>query len=309
MSGVVVAALYQFVSLPDYQALREPLLSCLLDNGVRGSLLLAEEGINGTVAGSRAGIDALKAWLAADGRFTDLTYKESLSDDNPFYRTRVKLKREIVTMGVPGVSPVKAVGQYVEPEDWNALISDPEVLLVDTRNDYEIEVGTFKGAINPETDNFRQFPDWVDKQLKPAKKQRVAMFCTGGIRCEKATSLLLEQGVEEVYHLKGGILKYLETVPASDSLWQGECFVFDNRVTVNHDLEPGHYDQCHGCRRPITEDDKRSPLYVRGVTCPYCHDSQTERSRARAAERQKQIDLARKRGEPMPLGNTRQKES
>ncbi len=309
MSGVVVAALYQFVSLPDYQALREPLLSCLLDNGVRGSLLLAEEGINGTVAGSRAGVDALKAWLAADGRFTDLTYKESLSDDNPFYRTRVKLKREIVTMGVPGVSPVKAVGQYVEPEDWNALISDPDVLLVDTRNDYEIEVGTFKGAINPETDNFRQFPNWVDKQLKPAKKQRVAMFCTGGIRCEKATSLLLEQGVEEVYHLKGGILKYLETVPASDSLWQGECFVFDNRVTVNHDLEPGHYDQCHGCRRPITEDDKRSPLYVRGVTCPHCHDSQTERSRSRAAERQKQIDLARKRGEPMPLGNTQQKDT
>ena len=309
MSGVVVAALYQFVSLPDYQALREPLLSCLLDNGVRGSLLLAEEGINGTVAGSRAGVDALKAWLAADGRFTDLTYKESLSDDNPFYRTRVKLKREIVTMGVSGVSPVKAVGQYVEPEDWNALISDPDVLLVDTRNDYEIEVGTFKGAINPETDNFRQFPNWVDKQLKPAKKQRVAMFCTGGIRCEKATSLLLEQGVEEVYHLKGGILKYLETVPASDSLWQGECFVFDNRVTVNHDLEPGHYDQCHGCRRPITEDDKRSPLYVRGVTCPHCHDSQTERSRSRAAERQKQIDLARKRGEPMPLGNTQQKDT
>ncbi|OQX35741.1 MAG: hypothetical protein B0D91_10290 [Oceanospirillales bacterium LUC14_002_19_P2] len=309
MSGVVVAALYHFVSLPDYKALREPLLSCLLDNGVRGSLLLAEEGINGTVAGSRAGVDALKAWLAADGRFTDLTYKESLSDDNPFYRTRVKLKREIVTMGVPGVSPVKAVGQYVEPEDWNALISDPDVLLVDTRNDYEIEVGTFKGAINPETDNFRQFPNWVDKQLKPAKKQRVAMFCTGGIRCEKATSLLLEQGVEEVYHLKGGILKYLETVPASDSLWQGECFVFDNRVTVNHDLEPGHYDQCHGCRRPITEDDKRSPLYVRGVTCPHCYDSQTERSRSRAAERQKQIDLARKRGEPMPLGNTQQKDT
>jgi len=309
MSGVVVAALYQFVSLPDYQALREPLLSCLLDNGVRGSLLLAEEGINGTVAGSRAGIDALKAWLKADGRFTALTYKESLSDDNPFYRTRVKLKREIVTMGVPGVSPVKAVGEYVEPEDWNALISEPDVLLVDTRNDYEIEVGTFKGAINPETDNFRQFPDWVEKQLKPAKKQRVAMFCTGGIRCEKATSLLLEQGVEAVYHLKGGILKYLETVPESDSLWQGECFVFDNRVTVDHDLEPGRYDQCHGCRRPITEEDKRSPLYVRGVTCPHCHDSQTEQSRSRAAERQNQIDLARKRGEPMPLGNTRQKDT
>ncbi|WP_211828624.1 rhodanese-related sulfurtransferase [Kistimonas asteriae] len=309
MSGVVVAALYQFVSLPDYQALREPLLSCLLDNGVRGSLLLAEEGINGTVAGSRAGIDALKAWLKADGRFTALTYKESLSDDNPFYRTRVKLKREIVTMGVPGVSPVKAVGEYVEPEDWNALISEPDVLLVDTRNDYEIEVGTFKGAINPETDNFRQFPDWVEKQLKPAKKQRVAMFCTGGIRCEKATSLLLEQGVEAVYHLKGGILKYLETVPESDSLWQGECFVFDNRVTVDHDLEPGRYDQCHGCRRPITEEDKRSPLYVRGVTCPHCHDSQTEQSRSRAAERQNQIDLARKRGEPMPLGNTRQKDA
>ena len=309
MSGVVVAALYQFVSLPDYQALREPLLSCLLDNGVRGSLLLAEEGINGTVAGSRAGIDALKAWLKADGRFTALTYKESLSDDNPFYRTRVKLKREIVTMGVPGVSPVKAVGEYVEPEDWNALISEPDVLLVDTRNDYEIEVGTFKGAINPETDNFRQFPDWVEKQLKPAKKQRVAMFCTGGIRCEKATSLLLEQGVEAVYHLKGGILKYLETVPESDSLWQGECFVFDNRVTVDHDLEPGRYDQCHGCRRPITEEDKHSPLYVRGVTCPHCHDSQTEQSRSRAAERQNQIDLARKRGEPMPLGNTRQKDA
>ena len=309
MPGVVVAALYQFVSLPDYRSLREPLLSCLLDNGVRGSLLLAEEGINGTVAGSRAGIDALKAWLLADGRFTDLTYKESLSDENPFYRTRVKLKREIVTMGVAGISPVNQVGQYVEPEDWNALISDPDVLMVDTRNAYEIEVGTFKGAVNPDTDNFRQFPGWVEDTIKPARQKRVAMFCTGGIRCEKATSLLLEQGVEEVYHLKGGILKYLETVQESDSLWQGECFVFDNRVTVNHDLEPGQYDQCHGCRRPITEEDKRSPLYVRGVTCPHCHDSQTERSRSRAAERQKQIDLAKGRGEPMPLGNNQQKRS
>lgn len=303
MSCVVVAALYQFVSLPDCRTLRTLLLSCLLNNEVRGTILLAEEGINGTVAGSRKGIDALKAWLAEDGRFTQLSYKESTVDDNPFYRTKVKLKREIVTMGVSDVSPVRRTGQYVECEAWNALISDPDVLVIDTRNIYEVEVGTFKRAKSPGTDNFRQFPAWVDQTLGQNKQQRVAMFCTGGIRCEKASSFMLEQGYETVYHLKGGILKYLETVPAAESLWQGECFVFDNRVTVNHTLQPGRYDQCHGCRRPITEADKRSPLYVKGVTCPHCHDSKSERSLARAAERQKQIDLAQQRGEPMPLGD------
>ncbi|MCK5894027.1 MAG: rhodanese-related sulfurtransferase [Endozoicomonadaceae bacterium] len=308
MSRVVVA-LYQFVSLPDYRALRTSLLSCLLNNEVRGTLLLAEEGINGTVAGSRKGIDALKGWLAEDGRFTALNYKESTVDDNPFYRTKVKLKREIVTMGVPDVSPVKRAGQYVEPEAWNALISDPDVLVIDTRNTYEVEVGTFKRAQNPGTDNFRQFPGWVDQTLCQNKKQRVAMFCTGGIRCEKASSLMLEQGYETIYHLKGGILKYLETVPVTESLWQGECFVFDNRVTVDHTLQPGIYDQCHGCRRPITEADKRSPLYVKGITCPHCYDSKTERSLARSAERQKQIDLAQRRGEPMPLGDRHRRRS
>jgi UPF0176 protein len=277
--------------------MKQPLLDFMLDHEVRGTLLLAKEGINGTVAGSRAGIDALLAYLKSNPSLAELSYKESYTDTAPFMRSRVKLKREIVTMGVEGIDPKRVVGTYVKPKDWNQLISAPDVLLVDTRNDYEVQVGTFKHAINPKTDSFREFPDYVKTHLDPQKHKKVAMFCTGGIRCEKSTAFLKEQGFEEVYHLEGGILKYLEDVPQEDSLWEGECFVFDDRVTVNHQLEKGDYDQCHACRLPITDEDKQSPLYQRGVSCPHCFDSTTDEQKQRFAEREKQIQLARVRGE------------
>ncbi len=295
--GVVVAALYRFVKLPDYAALRQPLLSRMLDQDVRGTLLLAPEGINGTIAGCRSGIDALLAWLRQDARFADLTAKESFVDDNPFYRSKVKLKREIVTMGVEGIDPTHVVGTYVAPEDWNALISDPEVLVLDTRNNYEVEIGSFEHAVNPETDSFREFPDYVSENLDTARHRKVAMFCTGGIRCEKSTAYLRQQGFEEVYHLQGGILNYLQQVPEAESLWRGECFVFDNRVTVNHRLERGDYDQCHACRMPITAADKRSEHYQKGVSCPHCYDQHSRDQIKRFAERERQVQLARQRGE------------
>jgi UPF0176 protein len=294
---VVVSALYHFVRLDNYQALRQPLLDFMLENEVRGTLLLAEEGINGTVAGSRVSIDKLHTWLRADERLKDLRTKESFDDTMPFYRTRVKLKKEIVTMGVQGIDPNHVVGTYVKPEDWNELISDPDVVLVDTRNDYEVAIGTFKNAIDPKTETFRQFPEYVKQKMNPAKQKKVAMFCTGGIRCEKSTAYLKEQGFDEVYHLQGGILKYLETVPEAESMWQGECFVFDNRVSVNHNLKKGECDQCNACRLPITEEDKKSEKYVQGVSCPYCFDKKTEKQRNRFAERERQVQLARSRGE------------
>lgn len=299
---IIVAALYQFVSLPDYQELREPLLQTLLAAGVKGTLLLAEEGINGTVSGTREGIDQLKAWLAADGRFGGLEYKESECDEQPFLRTKVKLKKEIVTLGVPGVDPNKAVGTYVEPKDWNALISDPEVLLIDTRNDYEVQIGTFEGAIDPQTESFREFPAYIREHFDPAKHKKVAMFCTGGIRCEKASSFMLGEGFAEVFHLKGGILKYLEEVPATESKWQGDCFVFDNRVTVGHDLAPGDFELCHACRQPVSVEDRQSEHFVQGISCPHCWDSLSEKTRASARERQRQIELAKARNQPFPLG-------
>ena len=299
MNQLVVAALYQFVELPDYRAIRAPLLDTCMSHGLRGTLLLAEEGINGTIAGTREGIDAVKQWLDADGRFDRLEYKESLMDAEgvPFYRMKVKLKKEIVTLGVPGISPKMKAGRYVTPEDWNALITDPETITIDTRNDYECEVGTFKGAINPETKTFREFPEWVADNLDPKKHKKVAMFCTGGIRCEKSTSYLLEQGFEEVYHLKGGVLNYFEQVPHTESTWEGECFVFDNRVTVNHQLEPGEFDQCHACRRPITKDDKTRPEFVMGIQCHHCVDEYSDAQRERFRMRQQQIELAASRGE------------
>lgn len=296
-NNVVVCALYKFAVLNDYRELRQPLLDLMLEQDVHGTLLLAREGINGTVAGSRAGIDAVRDWLARDGRFEGIDYKESFVDIQPFKRTKVKLKKEIVTMGVDGIDPKRIVGTYVEPQAWNDLISDPEVLLVDTRNQYEVEIGTFRNALNPATETFREFPDYVKQNLDPAKHKKVAMFCTGGIRCEKSTAYLREQGFEEVYHLKGGILKYLEEVPEEQSLWQGECFVFDDRVTVNHRLERGDYDQCHACRRPITEADKQRPEYQRGVSCHRCADSLSEEQKARFAERERQMRLAEQRGE------------
>ncbi|MBN7796315.1 rhodanese-related sulfurtransferase [Parahaliea mediterranea] len=297
MMEVVVAALYKFVALDDYHELREPLLDACLAAGARGTLLLAAEGINGTIAGSREGIDAVLDWLRADPRLVDVEHKESYDDHMPFYRMKVKLKREIVTMGVEGIDPNQCVGTYVEPRDWNALVEDPEVLLIDTRNDYEYGIGTFRGARDPHTTTFREFPGYVRRELDPAKHKKVAMFCTGGIRCEKASAFMLKEGFEEVYHLKGGILKYLEEVPEAQSTWEGECFVFDNRVAVNHQLEKGQYDQCYGCRHPITEDDKRSRLYEKGVCCPRCYDSLSDDQKARFAERQKQVELAALRGE------------
>jgi len=297
MAQTVVCALYEFVTLEDYPALKPSLLKFMLNNEVRGTLLLAQEGINGTVAGSRKSIDALLDYLRADSRLKALSYKESYTDTPPFLRSRVKLKREIVTMGVEGIDPKLSVGTYIKPKDWNQLISDPAVLLVDTRNDYEVEVGTFKNAVNPHTESFREFPEYVKQHLDPQKHKKVAMFCTGGIRCEKSTAYLKEQGFEEVYHLEGGILKYLEDVPEQESLWEGECFVFDERVTVNHSLEKGEYDQCHACRLPITEEDKLSEKYQRGVSCPHCFDKTTADQKARYAEREKQVQLALKRGE------------
>ena len=297
MSHIVVCALYKFVTLDNYTELKAPLLDFMLEHEVRGTLLLAQEGINGTVAGSREAIDALLNYLQQDPRLDPISYKESFTDTAPFMRTRVKLKKEIVTMGVEGIDPKQVVGTYVKPKQWNELISASDVLLIDTRNDYEVQVGTFKNAVNPQTDSFREFPDYVKSHLDPEKHKRVAMFCTGGIRCEKSTAFLKEQGFDEVYHLEGGILKYLEEVPAEESMWQGECFVFDDRVTVNHNLEKGDYDQCHACRLPITEEEKQSPLYQKGVSCPHCYDKTTPEQKARYAEREKQIQLARQRGE------------
>ncbi|PAU87983.1 hypothetical protein CK507_10445 [Pseudomonas sp. WN033] len=302
MSKIVVVALYKFVTLEDFEALRQPLLDVMVDNDVKGTLLLAREGINGTISGPRAGLDQVLAWLRNDARLADLDWKESLCDEQPFYRTKVKLKKEIVTLGVPGISPNEKVGTYVEPRDWNALISDPEVLLIDTRNDYEVSIGSFKGAIDPKTKTFREFPEYVKQHFDPARHKKVAMFCTGGIRCEKASSYMLKEGFEEVYHLKGGILQYFEDVPAEQSLWDGECFVFDNRVTVRHDLAPGSFGQCHACRHPVCAEDMASPQYEEGVSCPHCYDSLPEKTRQRAEERQRQIQLAKLRNQPHPIG-------
>jgi UPF0176 protein len=297
MSQVVVCALYKFVRLENYQQWQQPLLDFLTEHQIRGTLLLASEGINGTVAGDRASIDALLAWFEATPGLDNIVSKQSYDDDMPFYRTKVKLKKEIVTMGVEGIDPQRVVGSYVKPADWNALIADPEVTVIDTRNRYEIGIGTFKHAIDPETESFREFPQYVSNHLDPAKNKKVAMFCTGGIRCEKSTAYLKEQGFDEVYHLEGGILKYLEEVPAEQSLWQGECFVFDNRVSVNHDLEKGQYEACSGCRLPITEEDKRSEKYQHGISCPNCFDTLTDKQRSRFEERERQVRLAKERGE------------
>ncbi len=296
-TDIVVAAMYRFVSFPDYKALREPILETCLTLGIKGTLLLAHEGINGTVSGTREGINQLLIYLRGLPGLEALEHKESYYQEKPFYRMKVKLKREIVTMGIGGIDPNVVVGRYVEPKDWNELISDPDVVLVDTRNDYEFEIGTFEGALDPKTTTFREFPTYVEKHMDPAKHKKVAMFCTGGIRCEKATAYMLEQGFDEVYHLKGGILKYLEEVPEAESKWQGECFVFDNRVSVNHRLEKGQYDQCHGCRHPITEEQKLDPRYQKGVCCPRCYDQLTDDQKIRFAERQKQIELAALRQE------------
>jgi len=296
-SQITVCALYKFVRLENFEELRSPLQEKMESLAVKGTLLLAAEGINGTIAGPQIAIEQVMEFLAEDKNLTNISFKYSYHQQNPFHRTKVKLKKEIVTMGVEGVDPNQVVGTYVKPKDWNALISDPEVLLIDTRNDYEVEIGTFKNAVDPKTETFREFPAYVKKNLDKNKHKKVAMYCTGGIRCEKSTAYLKDQGFEEVYHLEGGILKYLEEVPSDETMWQGECFVFDGRVAVNHDLEQGKYDQCFACRFPLTEEEKQSEHYVKGVSCHRCHDKVSEKQRNRFAERERQIALAEKRGE------------
>ena len=301
MSKYLTAALYKFVSLPDFKALQAPILAACTNHNIKGTLLLAEEGINGTIAALPDDIHALLNYLRTDSlfqnRFADLEHKESFADEHPFYRMKVKLKKEIVTLGVPGVSPTKKVGTYVKPEDWNALISDPDVVLIDTRNDYEVDIGTFKGAIDPKTTTFREFPEYIAQNFDRTKHKKVAMFCTGGIRCEKASSYMMDQGFEEVYHLQGGILKYLETVPEAESMWEGECFVFDQRVAVKHNLAVGDFDQCYACRHPLSPTEMLSAQYTAGISFPYCYDTLTEEKRASLTERQKQVILAKQRGE------------
>lgn len=293
----ITCALYKFVALPNFETLRAPLLEVMTQNQVFGTLLLAAEGINGTVSSTREGVDNLLAWLDQQPGLENIDSKESYDNKIPFYRTKVKLKKEIVTMGVEGIDPKKTVGTYVKPEDWNQLISDPDVVVVDTRNNYEVQIGTFKNAIDPQTTSFREFPNWSKKNLDADKNKKVAMFCTGGIRCEKSTAYLKEQGFEDVYHLQGGILKYLEEIPENQSLWQGECFVFDNRVTVDQDLKAGNYNQCHACRMPITEQEKTLDSYGEGISCLHCYGKATDQQKQRFAQRQKQVKLAKARGE------------
>lgn len=271
----IVAAFYQFADFPEYKSWRKPLRDFGAAHDVRGSVLLAPEGINGTVAGSRPGVEAFLAHIRRDGRFANMTHKESESDIQPFGRMRVRLKKEIVKLGIDSLDPKKRVGEYVEPSEWNDLISDPDVVVIDTRNDFEVQLGSFKGAINPQTDAFNRFPDFAAAHLDKDKHKKVAMFCTGGIRCEKATAYLLQQGFDKVYHLKGGILNYLAQVPESESLWEGDCFVFDDRVTVNHKLEPNYVELCYACQTPINDEVRQSPHYRRGIHCPNCYDSLT----------------------------------
>jgi len=301
MSNYLVTAFYHFAKNEQYVELQQPILEFCQKQNLKGTILLASEGINGTIAGNMESVvlfhDYIKNNGLFNGLFKNLEHKESWSKENPFYRMKVRLKKEIVALGVEGVSPTKQVGQYVRPEDWNKLISDPDTIIIDTRNDYEVDIGTFKNAINPKTKTFREFPEYVDKNLDPAKHKKIAMFCTGGIRCEKATSLMLEKGFNEVYHLQGGILKYLEEVPENDSLWSGECFVFDQRVAVKYDLIEGDYDQCYACRHPLSPDEMKSNDYKPGISCPYCIDQLSIEKKHSLKERQHQIELARLRGE------------
>ncbi|RWR07027.1 oxygen-dependent tRNA uridine(34) hydroxylase TrhO [Paenirhodobacter populi] len=301
---LTVAALYHFTRFESPEALKAPLAKVACANGVRGTLLLAREGINGTIAGTREGIDRVLAHIRALPGCADLEWKESSAQEMPFGRMKVRLKAEIVTMGQPDVDPRASVGHYVEPQDWNELISAPDVVVIDTRNDYEVGIGTFDGAIDPQTRSFRDFPRWWQENAARFHNKRIAMFCTGGIRCEKSTNYLISQGVDEVYHLKGGILKYLEQVPEEESLWQGECFVFDRRVSLKHGLKQGEHDLCHACRRPISAADKQSPDYEQGVSCPRCIGEYSNDDRARFREREHQIRLAAERGaEPHPKAN------
>lgn len=301
MPDIRVTALYKFVAFEDPEALREPLLEALSELGIKGTILLATEGLNGTIAGEPEAMDKALNVLCALPGCAALEWKDSHAEAMPFLRLKVRLKNEIVTMGVPGTDPTCLVGSYVTPENWNDLITDPDTVVIDTRNDYEVALGTFQGAVDPETESFRQFPEWFEtfraKLAEQGRTPKIAMFCTGGIRCEKSTSYVKSLGVEDVFHLQGGILKYLETVPREESLWEGECFVFDERVSVSHGLEVGDYQLCHACRHPISVEDRDSDKYEDGVSCPRCHGTFTEEKMAALRERQKQVRLAKERGE------------
>jgi UPF0176 protein len=287
--------------MADREAVRAELARICRAQGVKGTLLIAEEGINGTIAGTDDAIDTVLAFVRGLPGCTDLEAKFSRAQELPFHRMKVRVKREIVAMGQPQIDPIAGTGHYVAPADWNAFISDPSTIVIDTRNDYEVAIGSFSGAIDPKTATFRDFPAWFraerERLLGSAERPRIAMFCTGGIRCEKSTAFLRSEGVDEVYHLQGGILKYLESIPAAESLWEGECFVFDQRVAVGHGLAPGPYALCHACRRPVSDTDQASPHYVSGVSCPACHAERTDAQRNGYAERERQEHLARERGQ------------
>jgi len=293
---MLAAAFYKFVSLPDFADLKAPLLAFCEEREVTGTILLAAEGVNGTIAGDADRVRQVLDYLRRDPRLKDLEHKESGASRRPFYRMKVRLKREIVTMGVPNVDPTRMAGTYVKPQDWNKLLEDPDVVVVDVRNDYEVALGTFAGAVNPETRSFSELPAWVRENNGLREKPKVAMFCTGGIRCEKSTAFLRSEGFAEVYHLQGGILKYLETIPENESRWQGECFVFDERVAVGHGLKPGNHDLCRSCRNPIGAAEKQSEFFVEGVSCPACHGQKSAQKQASLRERQRQVELAKQRG-------------
>ncbi|HWK64869.1 MAG TPA: rhodanese-related sulfurtransferase [Rhizobiaceae bacterium] len=298
-----VAALYRFARLDNFADLRAPLAAFCRGRGIKGTLLLAHEGVNGTVAGSTEAIAALIDHLNAIPALAGIEVKYSAASEMPFHRMKVRLKKEIVTMGVDDIDPSRSVGTYVEAQDWNALISDPDTILIDTRNDYEVAIGTFQGAVDPATASFSAFPQWVREHRKVLEGRKVAMFCTGGIRCEKATAYVKSLGIEEVFHLKGGILKYLEEVPAEESLWQGECFVFDERVSVKHGLVEGEAELCRACRRPLTAADRALPDYREGIACHQCVDERSDEDRARYAERHRQVQLAEARGAGKHIGS------
>ena len=294
---ITICALYKFTRLDDFETIQKPLKKFMELLDVRGTLLLAREGINGTIAGEKINIEKVLGYLQSDKRLADIDYKYSYSVKPPFKRLKVKLKKEIVTLGISDIDPTHSSGTYVKPSDWNELINDPEVVLIDTRNNYEYEIGSFKGAINPNTETFREFPSYTKNNLEKYRNKKIAMFCTGGIRCEKSTAYLKSEGFENVYHLQGGILKYLEEVEEAESLWEGECFVFDDRVAVKHKLELGKYDQCHACRFPITEEDKKHPHYEKGASCPRCYGTKNSSQVSRYREREKQVQLSKARGE------------
>ena len=294
---LTICALYKFTRLDDFEEIQGPLKLFLDSLNIRGTLLLAREGVNGTIAGDNDSIMKSLDYLQKDKRLVGLEYKFSYSEKPPFKRLKVKLKKEIVTLGVSDIDPTFSSGTYVKPADWNKLINDPDVVLIDTRNNYEFEIGSFKGSINPNTETFREFPAYTKNNLEKYRDKKIAMFCTGGIRCEKSTAYLKSKGFENVFHLQGGILKYLEEVKEDESLWEGECFVFDDRVAVKHNLELGKYDQCHACRFPITEEDKEHPHYEKGTSCPRCYGTKNLSQVNRYREREKQVQLAKSRGE------------